>query len=95
MVQPDPEGDDIYKMIQIYSPQFSNSTGIQVRQVSLEMFVLSGYSLKDQQKRVRRGKVLQVQVLKKIAELLHTEKLLPQQVVHQEIAQGLQVPEPC
>ena len=86
--------DDTYMMIQIYSHQSSNSIGIQVHQVSLEMFVPSGYCLKGQWKRARKDKVLQVKVLKKIAALVHREKLLQQQVVHQERVLGLQVPAP-
>ena len=75
-------------MIRIYSPLFSYSTGIEVRQVSQEMTVDSGYCLKDQPKRGTRDKVLQVQELMKIMVLLHIEELVQLQVEHQEIVQG-------
>ena len=94
MEQPCLWDDDTYMMIQIYSPQSSNSIDIQVHRVSLEMFVPSGYCLKGQWKRARKDKVLQVKVLKKIAALVHREKLLQQQVVPQERVLGLQVSAP-
>lgn len=86
--QPGHEDDDIDKMIRICSPLFSYSTGIEVRQVSQEMTVDSGYCLKDQLKRGTRNKVLQVQELMKIMVLLHIEELVQLQVEHQEIVQG-------
>lgn len=92
-MQPDPGGDEIYKMIQIYSPQSSSSTGTQVRQVSQEKIVPLNH-LKGQQQKRARGKVQQVQVLKKIIVLHHTEKLSQLQAVPQEIEQDLQVPAP-